>query len=238
MANNDPFKKKKPGDSPAQTPEEIKQEIGGFDEGTNLSEPAPFLPDQPIPNKMAPPMEQQQQDELPPPPDFLNPQLQQQQQQEYAEPEYEQPAQAQPGDPFTASPEQQYEQAPQAPQAPQPAPGQYPPQAPPAQQHSIASTTVDGLRRELDTKIQLLNSEINNLKQLEANVANVTQTMSKMEQAYETISKKSSQLSEKTENEIQDLAATVDSMNATLSKALPALIKEIRSLKEPSFTRR
>ena len=240
MASVNPFKKKKPGEGlGAQSAEDIKQSVG-YPGESNLDTDEPFLPGQPVPRKMggAAQAQQQQQSAAPDAPDFLSPQAESAAQGEpgqYGAP-YETPAQEDSPETFEDILDD-YEEVAEG-QAPAPAPN---PQAP--EQHSaeassvhkIATTAVDGLRHELESKIDALDDEISNLKTLEANVLKIEASLSGVEGKYAELSKKAAEMPEKVESEIDEIKACVDSMNATLSKALPALIKEIRSLKTPSL---
>jgi len=260
MVNINPFKKKNLAAQPvpAQTAQQIKDEVGFVDEeyDNNLGEtPAPFLPNEAVPRRMPneAPQQQDYQEDIPPVPDFLNPQAQQYQapaagvgiQPSDVEPQAIQPVPfQQPMQPPQPA-QQQYAQPPQPDileteleAYEQKVEGQAKPEAHSAQAadvHNITTAAVEGLRRELQSKIDSLNVEITSLRKLEESVMQMTETLSKVEQKYEKMSATAGQLPEKTETEIQDIKSTVDSMSAMFSKALPALIKEIRSLKEPSL---
>jgi len=240
-----PFKKNQPAALPAQGPsaEEIKASVGYPEEDvTNLGEtPAPFLPDQQMPRNMPAPQGAPQEEQQPPVqdiPDFLNPQPGQPLQPPappYPQPpaqQYQQEGQEyyqQPPEPESQSFDNTGETYEQNVEQPQAEPAYHAAQA--ADVHNIATVAVEGLRQELQLKMDSLNNEISNLKKLENSMMQMTETLSQVEKKYEKLSTKSTQLPEKTETEIQDIKSSVDSMSMMLSKALPALIKEIRSMK-------
>jgi hypothetical protein len=109
----------------------------------------------------------------------------------------------------------------------QPAPVE--PQAPPTEDmQNIAQSVGEGVKQELNAKIDVLREEVNELKSLEKDISELVSSMKEVERKYEELETKAPERMA----EISEIKGTVNSMNQVLNKALPALIKEISSLKK------
>ena len=115
--------------------------------------------------------------------------------------------------------------------APEEAPPQYegaPPSAPqpytPSDIQMLARSVADGVREELGSKIDDLGADVDELKELEGKLEGVAASLKKIELKFEQISGE----------DLEAVRSQVESINALLSKALPALITEIRASRTKS----
>jgi hypothetical protein len=92
----------------------------------------------------------------------------------------------------------------------------------------VAQGAAEGVRNELDAKIEALKDEVEELKKLDDQITEVVDALREMEHKYAELAEKAASLSPE---ELGDLKTKVDNIHTLLSQGLPALITEIRSLK-------
>ncbi|HIJ98440.1 TPA: hypothetical protein H1005_00660 [archaeon] len=128
-------------------------------------------------------------------------------------------------------------------------PGEYPeflpqagaPEAPPMEGgvyttedvEKIAREVADEVRKEFGEKLKNLNDELDELRKMEHEIEKMYTTFEKLNEKYADLEDEISELPTKNQKDLDEIKATINSMNQIMSSALPALIKEVRDLKPP-----
>ena len=101
----------------------------------------------------------------------------------------------------------------------------------PAYDNMVMNET-DTIRREFETKLSLLKDEIKALKKLDEEIKVVVDSMDRIEQKYEKVEIRAEDNNTKLTETLDDVKSTVSAIDKIMSSALPALIKEVRSISE------
>ncbi|HIJ99352.1 TPA: hypothetical protein H1011_00825 [archaeon] len=97
---------------------------------------------------------------------------------------------------------------------------------------SIIRNETEVIRREFETKMSLLKDEIQSLKKLDEEIKGVVEAMDRIEQKYEKVETRAEDNNTLLTETLNDVKSTVSAIDKIMSSALPALIKEVRSISE------
>ena len=97
---------------------------------------------------------------------------------------------------------------------------------------SIIRNETEIIRREFETKMSLLKDEIQSLKKLDEEIKGVVEAMDRIEQKYEKVETRAEDNNTMLTETLNDVKSTVSAIDKIMSSALPALIKEVRSISE------
>ena len=97
---------------------------------------------------------------------------------------------------------------------------------------SIIRNETEIIRREFETKMSLLKDEIQSLKKLDEEIKGVVEAMDRIEQKYEKVETRAEDNNTLLTETLNDVKSTVSAIDKIMSSALPALIKEVRSISE------
>ncbi|MAF89152.1 MAG: hypothetical protein QF775_02280 [archaeon] len=97
---------------------------------------------------------------------------------------------------------------------------------------TMVMNDADAVRREFETKLSLLKDEIQALKKLDEEIKGVVDSMDRIEQKYEKVEIRAEDNNTKLTETLDDVKSTVSAIDKIMSSALPALIKEVRSISE------
>lgn len=92
----------------------------------------------------------------------------------------------------------------------------------------IAKAVSDGVKQELEGKINSLQEEVLKLRKLDDQIQIIVETLEKIESKYEELEKKASLAGTEAESDIKEIKSTVNAINEIMSAGLPALIREVR----------
>ncbi len=97
---------------------------------------------------------------------------------------------------------------------------------------TIMRNETEIIRREFETKMSLLKDEIQSLKKLDEEIKGVVEAMDRIEQKYEKVETRAEDNNTLLTETLNDVKSTVSAIDKIMSSALPALIKEVRSISE------
>ncbi|HIK01765.1 TPA: hypothetical protein H1008_01500 [archaeon] len=97
---------------------------------------------------------------------------------------------------------------------------------------TIMRDEAETIRREFETKLALLKDEIQSLKSLDEEIRTVVESMDRIEQKYEKVETRAEDNNTLLTETLNDVKSTVSAIDKIMSSALPALIKEVRSISE------
>lgn len=97
----------------------------------------------------------------------------------------------------------------------------------------IAREVADEVRKEFEEKLKDLSEELEELKKIDREVEKIQETFEKLGDKYSELEDKISELPTQTQEDLKEIKAVVNNINQIMSSALPALIKEVRDLKQP-----
>lgn len=93
--------------------------------------------------------------------------------------------------------------------------------------HNIAKSIADGVKQELEEKIQSLEEEITKIKKLDAQTKKIVTSMESIEKKYEELERG---IGPEAGADLKEIKENISNLNQIITTALPALIKKIQDI--------
>ncbi len=113
-----------------------------------------------------------------------------------------------------------------------PPPGYQPAEQAPEAAEEAASRIASELKADIDEKLNRLSEDLGELKKMDSEIKRLAENFEDLNKKFEEIDEKVSSLPIHAGEDIAEIKAVVNNLNQIMGVALPALIKEVRSLKE------